>query len=166
MPAGHGLLLITDGLFEGYSGSGRERLGEDGLLALARSHAALPGPHSSTRSSTGRSSAPSHSADSPTTSPCYAWSAHPDDCRRDGMAPNRTHRAGMASAGADGQGVMVLAGAVAGAILLNRTDELSRQLRDDIAPSRVAACQLQSALRDQETGIRGYLISADTQFLG
>ncbi|AGZ52523.1 sensor histidine kinase [Mycobacterium kansasii] len=63
-------------------------------------------------------------------------------------------------------GVMVLAGAVAGAILLNRTDELSRQLRDDIAPSRVAACQLQSALRDQETGIRGYLISADTQFLG
>lgn len=44
LPAGHGLLLITDGLFEGYSGSGRERLGEDGLLALARSHAALPGP--------------------------------------------------------------------------------------------------------------------------
>lgn len=63
-------------------------------------------------------------------------------------------------------GVMVLAGAVAGALLLNRTDELSRQLRDDIAPSRVAACQLQSALRDQETGIRGYLISADKQFLG
>ncbi|VBA36362.1 Phytochrome-like protein cph1 [Mycobacterium innocens] len=63
-------------------------------------------------------------------------------------------------------GVMVLAGAVAGAVLLNRTDELSRQLRDDIAPSRVAACQLQSALRDQESGIRGYLISADKQFLG
>ncbi|KZS58804.1 sensor histidine kinase [Mycobacterium ostraviense] len=63
-------------------------------------------------------------------------------------------------------GVMVLAGAVAGAMLLNRTDELSRQLRDDIAPSRVAACQLQSALRDQETGIRGYLLSADKQFLG
>lgn len=63
-------------------------------------------------------------------------------------------------------GMMVLTGAVTGAILLNRTDELSRQLRDDIAPSRVAACQLQSALRDQETGIRGYLISADKQFLG
>ena len=44
LPAGHGLLLLTDGLFEGYSGRGNERLGEDGLLALARSHAALPGP--------------------------------------------------------------------------------------------------------------------------
>jgi serine phosphatase RsbU (regulator of sigma subunit) len=43
LPAGHGLLLITDGLFEGYSGRGSQRLGEDGLLALARRHAALPG---------------------------------------------------------------------------------------------------------------------------
>jgi serine phosphatase RsbU (regulator of sigma subunit) len=44
LPAGHGLLLLTDGLFEGYSGPGNQRLGEDGLLALARSHARLPGP--------------------------------------------------------------------------------------------------------------------------
>jgi len=44
LPAGHGLLLLTDGLFEGYSGRGSQRLGEDGLLALARSHAGLPGP--------------------------------------------------------------------------------------------------------------------------
>jgi serine phosphatase RsbU (regulator of sigma subunit) len=44
LPVGHGLLLLTDGLFEGYSGAGTERLGEDGLLALARSHAGLPGP--------------------------------------------------------------------------------------------------------------------------
>jgi serine phosphatase RsbU (regulator of sigma subunit) len=43
LPAGQGLLLLTDGLFEGYSGTGNERLGEDGLLALARSHAGLPG---------------------------------------------------------------------------------------------------------------------------
>jgi len=43
-PAGHGLLLLTDGLFEGYSGPGAQRLGEDGLLALARSHASRPGP--------------------------------------------------------------------------------------------------------------------------
>jgi serine phosphatase RsbU (regulator of sigma subunit) len=40
---GHGLLLLTDGLFEGHSGRGNERLGEDGLLELARSLAALPG---------------------------------------------------------------------------------------------------------------------------
>lgn len=43
LPAGHGLLLLTDGLFEGHSGRGYERLGEEGLLDLARSHAALPG---------------------------------------------------------------------------------------------------------------------------
>nr|WP_241007952.1 SpoIIE family protein phosphatase [Mycobacterium kubicae] len=44
LPPGQGLLLLTDGLFEGYSGRGIERLGEDGLLALARSHVNLPGP--------------------------------------------------------------------------------------------------------------------------
>jgi len=44
LPVGQGLLLLTDGLFEGYSGTGNDRLGEDGLLALARSHATLPGP--------------------------------------------------------------------------------------------------------------------------
>ncbi len=43
LPPGHGLLLLTDGLFEGHSGAGNRRLGEDGLLALARSLAALPG---------------------------------------------------------------------------------------------------------------------------
>ncbi|CDO87323.1 fused response regulator/phosphatase [Mycobacterium triplex] len=43
LPVGQGLLLLTDGLFEGYSGTGNERLGEDGLLALARTHAGLPG---------------------------------------------------------------------------------------------------------------------------
>ncbi|MDT5338837.1 MAG: hypothetical protein QOD90_4342 [Mycobacterium sp.] len=44
LPAGHGLLLLTDGLFEGHAGAGNERLGEDGLLELARSRANLPGP--------------------------------------------------------------------------------------------------------------------------
>jgi serine phosphatase RsbU (regulator of sigma subunit) len=44
LPDGHGLLLLTDGLFEGHSGRGDERLGEDGLLALARSLSDLPGP--------------------------------------------------------------------------------------------------------------------------
>jgi serine phosphatase RsbU (regulator of sigma subunit) len=44
LPQGHGLLLLTDGMFEGHSGVGNERLGEAGLLELARSLAALPGP--------------------------------------------------------------------------------------------------------------------------
>ncbi|WP_234791692.1 PP2C family protein-serine/threonine phosphatase [Mycolicibacterium mucogenicum] len=40
---GDGLMLLTDGLFEGPAGEGGERLGEDGLLAAARSLARLPG---------------------------------------------------------------------------------------------------------------------------
>jgi len=43
LPEGKGLVLITDGLFEGHIGRGNERLGEAGLLELARSLAALPG---------------------------------------------------------------------------------------------------------------------------
>ncbi len=62
-------------------------------------------------------------------------------------------------------GVLVLAGALVGATLLNRTDRVSRELSDGILPARVAACQLQAALRDQETGVRGYLIATDRQFL-
>jgi len=62
-------------------------------------------------------------------------------------------------------GALVLAGAVAGTLLLNRTVEVSRQLSDDIQPARVAAYRLQSALGDQETAIRGYVIAADRRFL-
>ncbi|MFF2552054.1 PP2C family protein-serine/threonine phosphatase [Nocardia sp. NPDC058058] len=36
VPPGAGLVLFTDGLFEGHIGPGDERLGEQGLLALAR----------------------------------------------------------------------------------------------------------------------------------
>jgi signal transduction histidine kinase len=62
-------------------------------------------------------------------------------------------------------GVLVLAGAITGGVLLNRTDNLSSELIDDIQPARVAAYQLQAALRDQETALRGYAIAADRQFL-
>jgi serine phosphatase RsbU (regulator of sigma subunit) len=44
LPKGHGVVLLTDGLFEGHSGRGDERLGERGLLELARSVAHLSGP--------------------------------------------------------------------------------------------------------------------------
>jgi serine phosphatase RsbU (regulator of sigma subunit) len=43
VPAGAGLVLFTDGLFEGRVGPGSERLGEEGLVAMARELAALPG---------------------------------------------------------------------------------------------------------------------------
>ena len=44
LPEGGGLVLLTDGLFEAHSGPGAERLGENGLLELARPLASLPGP--------------------------------------------------------------------------------------------------------------------------
>lgn len=43
LPPGKGLVLLTDGLFEGHIGRGNERLGEAGLLDLARSLAYLSG---------------------------------------------------------------------------------------------------------------------------
>src|SRR5690348_2852173 len=62
-------------------------------------------------------------------------------------------------------GVGVLAGALVGAVMLHRTDQVTADLTEHIQPARAAAYQLQSALRDQETAIRGYAIAADRQFL-
>ncbi|WP_445169424.1 sensor histidine kinase [Mycolicibacterium sp. Dal123E01] len=62
-------------------------------------------------------------------------------------------------------GVVVLGGTLIAAVLLNRTDETSRQLVDNIQPARINAYQLQAALRDQETAVRGYALAADPQFL-
>ncbi|MBX5486406.1 MAG: CHASE3 domain-containing protein [Mycolicibacterium hassiacum] len=62
-------------------------------------------------------------------------------------------------------GALVLAGAVGGALLLNRYDDMSRRLTEHIQPARIAAYQLQAALRDQETAVRGYAIAAEPLFL-
>ena len=48
-------------------------------------------------------------------------------------------------------GLVVLGGAIAAAILLVRADRVSNELSESIQPARVAAYQLQAALRDQET---------------
>jgi signal transduction histidine kinase len=62
-------------------------------------------------------------------------------------------------------GLLVLAGTIAGAVLMSRTDKVSSDLVENIQPARVAAYRLQAALRDQETALRGYAIAADSQFL-
>jgi len=62
--------------------------------------------------------------------------------------------------------LVVLTGAATSAALLTRTDAVTRELTDNIQPARVSAYRLQSALRDQETALRGYVIAADRQFLG
>ena len=91
-----------------------------------------------------------------------------------GLTDNPTHRKQLGSRLTVGgwqtvvlsvMGAAVLAGVAAGAVLLNRTDDVTRQLTDQIQPARVSAYQLQGALRDQETSLRGYVIAADRQFL-
>lgn len=62
-------------------------------------------------------------------------------------------------------GFVVLVGGISVAFLLGRTDQVSTQLIENIQPARVAAYQLQAALRDQETAVRGYVITGDRQFL-
>ena len=62
-------------------------------------------------------------------------------------------------------GVVVLIAGITVAVLLNRTDAVSGELIGKIQPSRVAAYQMQAALRDQETAVRGYVIAADPRFL-
>ncbi len=62
-------------------------------------------------------------------------------------------------------GVVALIGGVTVVVLLHRTDAVSTALIGKIEPARVAAYQLQAALRDQETAVRGYVIAADRRFL-
>lgn len=62
-------------------------------------------------------------------------------------------------------GLALLTGAIIGATLMNRTNTLTRELAEQIQPARVSAYELQGALRDQETALRGYVIAADRQFL-
>jgi len=62
-------------------------------------------------------------------------------------------------------GLVVLAGSATAALLLLRTDRMSQELAENIQPTRVSAYQLQAALRDQETAVRGYVIAGDRHFL-
>ncbi len=62
-------------------------------------------------------------------------------------------------------GVVVVIGGAAFWVLMTRTDDMSRELIGDIQPARAEAYQLQTALSDQETGVRGYALTADPQFL-
>ncbi|MFF3886248.1 CHASE3 domain-containing protein [Streptomyces sp. NPDC001914] len=61
--------------------------------------------------------------------------------------------------------LLVVVGAVVGAGLLRSTAEVTDHLLMDVEPAQTEAYRLQSALVDQETGIRGYAIAADRQFL-
>ncbi|MGY1577438.1 sensor histidine kinase [Streptomyces sp. MN13] len=61
--------------------------------------------------------------------------------------------------------LLVVVGTVVGTNLLNRTAEMTDRLIQHVQPAQTEAYRLQAALLDQETGIRGYAITAEKQFL-
>ncbi|WUV84604.1 CHASE3 domain-containing protein [Streptomyces sp. NBC_01476] len=61
--------------------------------------------------------------------------------------------------------LLVVVFAVIGARLLARNSQISDDLSGRVQPARVEGVRLQSALLDQETGVRGYVLTHDEQFL-
>ncbi|MFJ6846338.1 CHASE3 domain-containing protein [Streptomyces griseoluteus] len=61
--------------------------------------------------------------------------------------------------------LLVLMGTVVGATLLDRTATATDALLRGVQPAQTEAYRLQSAMVNQETGIRGYAITADQRFL-
>ncbi|MEU3225543.1 CHASE3 domain-containing protein [Streptomyces sp. NPDC006976] len=62
--------------------------------------------------------------------------------------------------------VLVVCGClVAGGLVLSRISDRTTELVDRIQPARSASFQLQNALLDQETGVRGYALTGDASFL-
>ncbi|UBU14417.1 sensor histidine kinase [Nonomuraea gerenzanensis] len=55
--------------------------------------------------------------------------------------------------------------AVTGAVMIDRTSSLSDQLTTRISPAAIEASQMQKALIDQETGVRGFLLTGREEFL-
>lgn len=61
--------------------------------------------------------------------------------------------------------LLVIGGSVIGANLLAQTAEATDRLTSRVLPARTEAARLQASLVNQETGVRGYAIAADRQFL-
>lgn len=61
--------------------------------------------------------------------------------------------------------LVVLIGAVAGAQVISNTNTVTDRLARQTLPASAEAYRLQSALINQETGLRGYAIAAEAQFL-
>jgi signal transduction histidine kinase len=61
--------------------------------------------------------------------------------------------------------VVVIAGAIAARQMIAHTDAIEDRLLDRAQPAATEAYRLQAALVNQETGLRGYAISADDQFM-
>ncbi|MGR6924007.1 sensor histidine kinase [[Actinomadura] parvosata] len=54
---------------------------------------------------------------------------------------------------------------VVGAVMIDRTSSLSDELTTRISPAAIETAQMQKALIDQETGVRGFLLTGRQEFL-
>ncbi|WP_229691517.1 CHASE3 domain-containing protein, partial [Sphaerisporangium melleum] len=61
--------------------------------------------------------------------------------------------------------VVLLLSTLAAVMVLRHTTEVSNRLSDVISPARIQAERVRSALVDQETGVRGYLLTGQEDFL-
>jgi signal transduction histidine kinase len=61
--------------------------------------------------------------------------------------------------------LLILAAGLAGERALERTTQVSNRLNDRISPARTTVVQLDDALRNQDTALRGYLLSSAPPFL-
>ncbi|GII00838.1 sensor histidine kinase [Planobispora takensis] len=61
--------------------------------------------------------------------------------------------------------LLVVAAALVGALVLQNTAQVSDRLVDRISPARIEAVNLQAALLNQETGVRGFVLTGKEQFL-
>ncbi|WP_067814720.1 sensor histidine kinase [Nocardia inohanensis] len=61
--------------------------------------------------------------------------------------------------------LVITIGAIVGAHVIGTTAAATNRLIDSSLPAQRAALELQTALRDQETGIRGFALTGDRQFL-
>ncbi|PZG13284.1 sensor histidine kinase [Nonomuraea aridisoli] len=61
--------------------------------------------------------------------------------------------------------ILIVVCAGIGIITLDRTNRLSDQLTTRVSPASIEAAELQKALIDQETGVRGFLLTGDRTFL-
>ncbi len=65
-----------------------------------------------------------------------------------------------------GLAALILIAGIAGGYALAATSAVTNRLSDRIAPAATAVVELRGALVDQETAVRGFLLSGETDFLG
>ncbi|WP_354698379.1 hypothetical protein DSM112329_04053 [Paraconexibacter sp. AEG42_29] len=62
-------------------------------------------------------------------------------------------------------GVLLVAGIIAGAIAMHQLSDARSDLLDRVGPARTGALSLQTAFLNEETGVRGFVVTGEPRFL-